>query len=76
MLKSKLWHSITENKNVKVANSGIYINCDQYPCKLNFDYIFNSIVLPFSAGEKYIFKKLCFGEMGNFLLLVAVMIKT
>ena len=27
-------------------------NCDQYPCKFNFDHIFSFTVLSLSAGEK------------------------
>ena len=50
--------------------------CDQYPCKFNFDHIFSSIILLLSANEKQIFKILCLGKMGNFLLPGVVMTKT
>ena len=49
---------------------------DQYPCKFNCGQIFSFIVLSLSIGEKYIFKKLCLGEICNFLPPGVVMIKT
>ena len=48
---------------------------DQYPRKFNFNYFFSSIILPLSAGEKYIFKKRCLEETGKLLLRGFVMIK-
>ena len=36
--------------------------CNQYLCKLNFGYIFSSIVVSLFAGETLIFEKLCLGE--------------
>ena len=40
--------------------------CGQYSFKFNFGHIFSSIVLPFSAGEKLIFKTLALGRDGQF----------
>ena len=44
--------------------------------KFNFGHFFNPIILPLSAGEKYIFKKRRSEKMGNFLLPGVVMIRT
>ena len=67
MLVTKLWHSKTETKNVKVAKMVELIKtCDQYPPRrFNFGNFFNSIILPhLSAGEKIDLQKTLFERNG------------
>ena len=65
MLEPKLWYNKTESENAMVTEIVEFIkSCDQYPLKFNFGKFFNSEILPRFCWGKYIFRKLCLGEMG------------